>query len=105
MQGTGQVNKLARKGTIRMVIAKVVGNIISTRKHSALIGSKFLLVETLGSLESDKEKFIAVDTVGAGNGEFVLVTRGSGARYAVDNHNSPIDAAIVGIIDDENHIE
>jgi len=87
-----------------MTIAKVVGNIVSTRKHQSLVGNKFLMVETLECISAQKERFIAVDTVGAGIGEIVLITRGSGSRYSMDNINAPIDAAIVGIVDDENHI-
>jgi len=87
-----------------MTIATVIGSIVSTRKHSALIGNKFLLVETLEYLDHQKERFIAIDTVGAGVGETVLITRGSSARCSIDNTNAPIDAAIVGIVDDENHI-
>lgn len=88
-----------------MIVAKVVGRIISTRKHSALVGSKFLLVETLESMDVSKERFIAIDTVGAGEGEIVLVTRGSSARYSMEQTTAPVDAAIVGIVDDENHLQ
>ena len=87
-----------------MTLAKVIGSIISTRKHPALVGNKFLMVETLAVIDAAKERFIAIDTVGAGVGEVVLITRGSGSRYSIDNANAPIDAAIVGIVDDENHI-
>jgi ethanolamine utilization protein EutN len=87
-----------------MTIAKVVGSIVSTRKHQALIGNKFLMVETLEWVGSQKERFIAIDTVGAGVGEIVLITRGSSAKCSIDNMNAPVDAAIVGIVDDENHI-
>jgi ethanolamine utilization protein EutN len=87
-----------------MTIAKVVGSIVSTRKHPALVGNKFLMVETLEGMGLQKERFIAIDTVGAGIGEIVLITRGSSSRCSIDNMNAPIDAAIVGIVDDENHI-
>ncbi len=87
-----------------MTIAKVVGSIVSTRKHSALVGNKFLMVETLEEMGLQKERFIAIDTVGAGIGEIVLITRGSSSRCSIDNMNAPIDAAIVGIVDDENHL-
>lgn len=87
-----------------MTIAKVIGSIVSTRKHSALVGNKFLLVETLEVMHKQQERFIAIDTVGAGVGEIVLITTGSGARYSTDNINAPIDAAIVGIVDDTNHL-
>ncbi len=87
-----------------MTIAKVIGSIVSTRKHEALVGNKFLMVETLACMDQDKERFIAIDTVGAGVGEIVLITRGSSARCSTHNINAPIDAAIVGIVDDENNI-
>ncbi|PHV72123.1 ethanolamine utilization protein EutN [Sporanaerobium hydrogeniformans] len=88
-----------------MTIAKVIGSIVSTRKHQALVGNKFLLVETLELVDQNKKRFIAIDTVGAGVGEIVLITTGSGARCSIDNSNAPVDAAIVGIVDDENHLE
>ncbi len=79
-----------------MLIGKVVGSVVSTRKNEKLIGSKFMIVEPLDK----KEKLVAVDNVGAGVGEMVLVALGSAARCCTDYENSPIDAAIVGIIDD-----
>ncbi len=88
-----------------MTLAKVIGNIVATRKHPALVGNKFLLVETLELIDEQKERFIAIDTVGAGVGEIVLIVKGSGARCSIDHPNVPIDAAIVGIVDEENHLE
>ena len=75
------------------------GNIVSTRKQESLIGSKFMEVEIMKNGELTGEYLIAVDSVGAGIGEEVLVTTGSSARLALSHENVPTDAVIVGIID------
>ncbi len=85
-----------------MIIGKVVGSVVSTRKCENLTGSKFMIVEPVPSLKIDN-RIVAVDRVGAGIGEYVLVTTGSAAR--VDVPSAPIDAAIVGIIDDGSNLE
>lgn len=87
-----------------MVIGKVIGSVISTRKHQNLIGNKFLIVELLRGMAAVSDKIVAIDTVGAGIGDYVMVVTGSGARISVDVREMPIDAAIVGIIDDENNL-
>ena len=82
-----------------MLMGKVVGHIVSTRKNEKLIGSKILEVRLIEN-EQDTDKFlIALDSVGAGIGERVLITTGSGARLAMDKTNVPTDAVIVGIVD------
>ena len=81
-----------------MIIGTVVGSVVSTRKHDALVGNKLLIVEPLEN--TAKDKLVAIDTVGAGIGEMVLVTTGSSARCASHHTNAPIDAAIVGIVDE-----
>ena len=82
-----------------MLMGKVVGHIVSTRKNEKLVGSKILEVRLIEN-EKDTDKFlIALDSVGAGIGERVLITTGSGARLALDNTTAPTDAVIVGIID------
>ena len=80
-----------------MIIGKVIGSVVSTRKNENLVGSKFMIVEPT---EGKKEKIIAVDNIGAGIGEYVLVALGSAARIGCGKETAPIDAAIVGIIDD-----
>ncbi|MBQ2932143.1 MAG: EutN/CcmL family microcompartment protein [Clostridia bacterium] len=80
-----------------MIIGKVVGSVVSTRKNENLVGSKFMIIEPT---EGKKEKFIAIDNIGAGIGEYVLVALGSAARIGCGKELSPVDAAIVGIIDD-----
>jgi ethanolamine utilization protein EutN len=77
----------------------VIGNVVSTRKQDALIGSKFMEVQLMEKGEKIEKYIIAVDSVGAGIGEEVLVTTGSSARLALAHPNVPTDAVIVGIID------
>lgn len=88
-----------------MIVGKVVGSVVSTRKSEKLVGSKFMIVEPLTSDSGIKEKMVAVDTIGAGIGEMVLVACGSAARIGCNMDNSPVDAAIVGIIDDGSEFE
>ncbi len=77
----------------------VVGHIVSTKKQQSLVGNKFMEVRLLEN-DRETEKFIiAVDSVGAGIGETVLITTGSSARLALANSSSPVDACIVGIVD------
>ena len=75
------------------------GHIVSTKKQQSLVGSKFMEVEILKNGELTGEYLIAVDSVGAGINEEVLITTGSSARLALQNTNAPCDAVIVGIID------
>jgi ethanolamine utilization protein EutN len=83
-----------------MLTAKVVDNIWSTRKTDLLNGYKLMLVEVLGGRD-DGQRVVAVDTVGAGVGERVLVALGSSARRMVGDDAIPTDAAVVGIIDED----
>ena len=81
-----------------MLIGKVVGSVVATRKNENLIGSKFMIVEPIEGT-GDTKRIVAVDNVGAGIGELVLVAVGSAARIGCGQDTAPIDAAIVGIID------
>ena len=81
-----------------MLIGKIVGSIVSTRKNENLVGSKFMIVQTCAGTGDDK-RIVAVDNVGAGIGEIVLVATGSAARIGCGHETAPIDAAIVGIVD------
>lgn len=83
-----------------MIVGKVVGSVIATRKNENLVGSKFLIVEPLDHMRGQKDRIVAVDNVGAGISEMVLVATGSAARIGCGLEKSPIDAAIVGIVDD-----
>jgi len=83
-----------------MQVAKVRGTVVSTQKEPTLQGVKFLLVQLVdqgGNLLSDYE--VAADTVGAGVDEWVLISRGSGARLVINSEKRPIDAAVIAIID------
>ncbi len=82
-----------------MIIGKVVGSVVSTRKNENLIGNKFLIVEPTSDMGL-KNKIVAIDNVGAGIGEIVLVATGSAARVGCGQENAPVDAAIVGIVDE-----
>ena len=75
------------------------GHIVSTRKQEALVGSKFMEVEIMKNGQLTGEYVIAIDSVGAGIGETVLITTGSSARLALANKQAPTDAVIVGIVD------
>lgn len=86
-----------------MIIGKVIGSVVSTRKDEALIGNKFMIVEPLDSMLYAKSRFVATDNIGAGIGEIVLVAMGSAARIGCEK--APIDAAIVGIVDDGEGME
>ena len=88
-----------------MIVGKVIGSVVSTRKNDALIGNKFMIVEPLESMLYGKSRIIATDNIGAGIGEVVLVAMGSAARIGTGNENAPVDAAIVGIVDDGSSLE
>ncbi|MDP2301868.1 MAG: EutN/CcmL family microcompartment protein [Ignavibacteria bacterium] len=83
-----------------MILGKVIGTVWSTRKDENLVGSKFLIVRQLDLKFNEKDNFvIAVDSVGAGEGEIVLVATGSSARQTSITKNKPIDAVIMAIVD------
>lgn len=78
-----------------MLIGEVVGNIWSTKKYDGLEGQKFLIIKT-----EENKKIIAVDLVGAGVGEKVIISLGSAARTPYITKDKPIDAVIIGIVDE-----
>ncbi len=90
-----------------MIIGKVTGSVVATRKNEKLVGSKFLVIEPISGMSrgSSHEKFVAVDHVGAGIGDIVLVSQGSAARLACADPEAPCDAAVVGIVDDGTGLE
>lgn len=88
-----------------MIIGKVVGSVISTRKNENLVGNKFLIIEPIHSMVHAGDRLVAIDNVGAGIGEAVLVATGSAARIGCGMDSAPIDAAIVGIIDEGVKLE
>jgi len=83
-----------------MLIGKVIGSVVATRKNEKLTGSKFLIIEAIHDCEP--KRVVAIDNVGAGTGEIVLVTLGSAARACLDN--LPVDAVVVGIVDGPDKI-
>lgn len=83
-----------------MILGKVIGTVWSTRKDENLVGAKFLIVQQLDVAYNPKDTtIIAVDSVGAGVGEIVLVAQGSSARQTVFTKNKPVDAVIMAIVD------
>ena len=82
-----------------MIVGKIVGSVVSTRKNENLVGCKFMVVEPIAEIGNPDEKIVAIDNVGAGIGELVLVATGSAARIGCGMTDSPVDAAIVGIVD------
>ena len=81
-----------------MLLGRVVGSVISTRKNEKLVGCKFMIVEPLNQGKLP-QRLIAVDNIGAGVGETVMVACGSAARLACAA-DMPVDAAIIGIVDE-----
>jgi ethanolamine utilization protein EutN len=83
-----------------MILAKIVGTVVATRKDERLVASKLLIARPLDpSGKVDGNYLVAIDTVDAGFGETVLIVSGSSARMASGLKDSPVDAAIVGIVD------
>ena len=83
-----------------MIVAKIVGTVVATRKDERLVSSKLLVARPVDpSGKSEGTYLVAVDTVDAGFGETVLIVSGSSARMASGMKDCPVDAAIVGIID------
>ena len=83
-----------------MFLGKVIGTIWSTKKDDKLVGAKFLLVRELDIDLNEKERFVvAVDSVGAGDGEIVLVASGSSSRMTTFTKDKPVDAVIMAIVD------
>lgn len=83
-----------------MVFARVVGNVVCTSKDPKLMGAKLLLVQPLDLDAGDQgPPLVAVDTVGAGEGELVLLVQGSSARQTTRTEGNPVDCAIFAIVD------
>ena len=89
-----------------MFVAKVTGAVVATQKVDSMVGHKLLVVEPYrldpngrGTLVTTGRTFIAVDMLGAGEGDYVLITQGSSARLTPETKNMPIDCVIIGIVD------
>ncbi len=87
-----------------MFVAKVIGNVVATQKDPKFQGMKLLLIQPYitkeRSLVASGSSIVAVDSVGAGIGECVLFTQGSSARLTPGTKDAPVDAVIVGIVDE-----
>ncbi|OGU60228.1 MAG: ethanolamine utilization protein EutN [Ignavibacteria bacterium RBG_13_36_8] len=83
-----------------MILGKVIGTVWSTKKDENLVGAKFLIVRQLDlDYKPQKNFVVAVDSVGAGVSEVVLVAQGSSARQTTFTKNKPVDAVIMAIVD------
>ena len=83
-----------------MLLGRVVGNVVATRKDSRLVGRKLLVIRLIDPSGKDEAGYlIAVDTVGAGASERVILVSGSSARMAGGCKDCPVDTAVVGIVD------
>jgi microcompartment protein CcmK/EutM len=88
-----------------MILARVVGTVVCSTRNDGMEGARYLLVEKTNQHgETKGEYLVALDVIGAGNDELVLVTEGSPSRETPDTVNKPCDALVVGIVDlvDEN---
>jgi microcompartment protein CcmK/EutM len=89
-----------------MQLARVIGEVVATRKDDNLVGLKLLIVQPLAADRSPAGKpIVAVDSVGAGTGEDVFFVRGKEASFPFHPSEPPVDAGIVGIVDHWNVIE
>ena len=88
-----------------MFIARVLGNVVTTQKVESMIGRKLLIVDPLlvddkkGKLNPTGRTYVAVDSMGAGTDDLVLVTQGSSARMTETSAKAPVDCIVIGIID------
>jgi len=92
-----------------MFVAKVTGSVVATQKVDSMKGHKLLIVEPYRIDAASRDKlvttgrtFVAVDTVGAGQDEFVLIVQGSSARLTPETKSLPVDAVIIGLVDTVN---
>ncbi len=89
-----------------MFLGRITGSLVSTQKVESMVGQKLLIVEPLrvdeenqGSLRPTGRTFVVVDPVGVGEGEVVLCVQGSSARLTPETKQLPVDAAVIGIVD------
>jgi ethanolamine utilization protein EutN len=89
-----------------MILARVEGSVVATKKHDKMTGKKLLVVRplyvespTATEFKLGSSSLVTMDTLGAGEGEIVVVAQGSSARLAMTDKDSPVDAVIVGIVD------
>lgn len=84
-----------------MILGRVYGSVVSTHKLESLVGSKFMLVQCIENNHLVDKFLVAIDGVGAGIGEDVIIVQGSSARMGMKDPNAPVDALIVGILDEK----
>jgi ethanolamine utilization protein EutN len=89
-----------------MILARVEGSVVATKKNPKMTGSKFLVVRPMvidspaaSEFKPGSSTVVAVDSLGAGEGDVVLVVQGSSARLAAEDKDSPVDAVVIGIVD------
>lgn len=89
-----------------MILARVEGHVVATKKNPKMTGQKLLFVRPVfvdrpdaKQLKDGQSTLVAVDELGCGAGELVLVAQGSSARLAMQEKDSPVDAVVVGIVD------
>ncbi len=83
-----------------MILARIIGTVVATRKDPRLEGKKLLVARTVSPQGKDEPGYtVAVDTVSAGFRETVLIVTGGSARMASGLKDTPVDAAIIGIVD------
>ena len=89
-----------------MILARVEGSVVATKKNAKMTGSKFLFVRPLlvdpanpNGFKPGTNTIVAVDDLGAGEGEVVLIAQGSSARLGAKDKDIPIDAIVIGIVD------
>ncbi|MCI5698525.1 MAG: EutN/CcmL family microcompartment protein [Clostridiales bacterium] len=83
-----------------MITGKLIDNIWATRKAESLKGYKLMLAEIIGGRDAGKQ-MVVIDTISAGIGDRVIITTGSSARKMLESDNIPVDAVVVGIIDED----
>src|SRR4029077_18656917 len=104
------VPQCVRASDVPMFLARVTGHVVATQKDKTLNGQKLFIVEPLNvkydettqkpaSLGNTGRAIVAIDAVGAGEGQLVLIVQGSSARMTEQTKNLPADAVIVGIVD------
>lgn len=100
LNAAAQKRARTRPSTAQMIIGRILGTVVSTQKDERLHGKKLLIVKPINLDGSDQNGYVvAVDTVGAGFHEKVIIVGGSSARMAEGNKDCPVDSAIIGVID------
>jgi microcompartment protein CcmK/EutM len=97
--------KFIRLVSFIMQLARVIGTVVSTVKNETLEGRKFLIVQTLNAdLKPKGKPMVALDAVGAGEGELVFWCRGKEASFPFKRDSTPTDCTIIGIVDSTSHV-